>query len=71
MRQSDSLRWVAPLELKAAVEKAYTERFGSKEEANKKAKAQAEQAKKVSRVRDRIARSERSGRVNCPLSGSC
>ncbi|GAA5885552.1 hypothetical protein JCM3774_002987, partial [Rhodotorula dairenensis] len=47
MRQSDSLRWVAPLDLKSAVEKAYTERFGSKEEAAKKAKAQAEQAKKV------------------------
>jgi glutaminyl-tRNA synthetase len=48
MRQSDSLRWVAPLDLKSAVEKAYTERFGTKEEATKKAKAQAEQAKKVS-----------------------
>ncbi|GAA5987908.1 hypothetical protein JCM10908_007267 [Rhodotorula pacifica] len=50
MRQSDSLRWVAPLELKSAVEKAYTERFGTKEEATKKAKAQAEQAKKEAKA---------------------
>ncbi|KAG0663871.1 hypothetical protein C6P46_002097 [Rhodotorula mucilaginosa] len=50
MRQSDSLRWVAPLDLKSAVEKAYTERFGTKEEATKKAKAQAEQAKKEAKA---------------------
>lgn len=44
MRQDDSLKWVNPLELKAAAEKAFEEKFGKKEDAKK---AQAEKAKKV------------------------
>ncbi|GAA5994921.1 hypothetical protein JCM5350_006616, partial [Sporobolomyces pararoseus] len=37
-QQDDSLRWVAPLELKSTVEKVYEEKFGSKEESLKKEK---------------------------------
>lgn len=44
MRQDDSLKWVNPLELKNAAEKAFEDKFGKKEDAKK---AQAEKAKKV------------------------
>lgn len=51
MKLDDGLRWVAPLELKATVEKLYEEKFGSKEEALKKEKEKQAAAKKVSRPR--------------------
>ncbi|BGP08722.1 Glutaminyl-tRNA synthetase [Rhodotorula toruloides] len=47
MRLDDSLKWVNPLELKAAAEKAFEDKFGKKEDAKK---AQAEKAKKESKA---------------------
>lgn len=47
MKSNDGLRWVAPLELKATVEKVYEDKFGSKEEAQKKEKEKQAAAKKV------------------------
>lgn len=49
MRQADALRWVNPLELKAAAEAVFEELFGKKEDAKAKAQAAADKAKKVRR----------------------
>ncbi|GAA5839111.1 hypothetical protein JCM11251_003679 [Rhodosporidiobolus azoricus] len=50
MRQAEELRWVAPLELKAAAEKVYEALFGKKEDAKKAAQEKAEKAKKEAKA---------------------
>lgn len=47
MKATDELRWVAPLELKAAAESVFETVFGKKEDAKKVAADKAEKAKKV------------------------
>ncbi|GAA6044303.1 hypothetical protein JCM8097_006758 [Rhodosporidiobolus ruineniae] len=50
MRQADELRWVAPLELKAAAEKVFEAVFGKKEDAKKAAQEKADKAKKEAKA---------------------
>ncbi|BGP40715.1 Glutaminyl-tRNA synthetase [Rhodotorula kratochvilovae] len=50
MRQADPLRWVAPLDLKAAAETVFEELFGKKEDAKAKAQAAADKAKKEAKT---------------------
>ncbi|GJN91074.1 hypothetical protein Rhopal_004089-T1 [Rhodotorula paludigena] len=50
MRQADALRWVNPLELKAAAEAVFEELFGKKEDAKAKAQAAADKAKKEAKA---------------------
>ncbi|GAA6008777.1 hypothetical protein JCM10207_001721 [Rhodosporidiobolus poonsookiae] len=50
MRQVDDLRWVAPLELKAAAEKVFEAVFGKKEDAKKAAQEKADKAKKEAKA---------------------
>ncbi|BGP16806.1 hypothetical protein JCM10213_004654 [Rhodosporidiobolus nylandii] len=50
MRLTDELRWVAPLELKAAAENVFEAVFGKKEDAKKAAAEKAEKAKKEAKA---------------------
>ncbi|GAA5851655.1 hypothetical protein JCM8547_001163 [Rhodosporidiobolus lusitaniae] len=50
MKTTDALRWVAPLDLKAAAEKVFESVFGSREDAKKVAAEKAEKAKKEAKA---------------------
>ncbi|GAA5929158.1 glutamine--tRNA ligase [Sporobolomyces koalae] len=51
MKSDDGLRWVFPLELKETVERVYTDKFGSKEEHQKKEKEKQQAAKKEAKAK--------------------